>query len=155
VERLAKAFLRSDGDLPHVYAALIDSPEAWGAQPQKFKSPQDFVFSSLRSLNVSPQRPEEVVRSFDLLGQRQYTPGSPAGWPDSARNWDGSDALMHRVLWAAQLAARFDVGMDPVDVASSSLGNYVRAETQTALRRAASSAQALALLLMSPEFQRR
>jgi uncharacterized protein (DUF1800 family) len=155
VDRLAKAFLRSGGDLPHVYAALIDSPEAWGSQPQKFKSPQDFVFSSLRSLNVSPQRPEDVVRSFELLGQRQYTPGSPAGWPDTAGNWDGSDALMHRVLWASQLAARFDSGMDPVDVAGSSLGSYVRPETLTALRRAASSAQALALLLMSPEFQRR
>jgi len=155
VARLAKAFLQSDGYLPHVYAALIDSPEAWAAQPQKFKSPQDFVFSSLRSLNVSPQRPEEVLRSFELLGQRQYTPGSPAGWPDNAKSWDGSDALMHRVLWASQLAAKFAAGTDPVALASSSLGSYVRPETRTALRRAASSTQALALLLMSPEFQRR
>jgi uncharacterized protein (DUF1800 family) len=155
VDRLAKAFLQSGGDLPHVYAALIDSPEAWAAQPQKFKSPQDFLFSSLRSLNVSPQRPEDVVRSFELLGQRQYTPGSPAGWPDGANSWDGSDALMHRVLWASQFAGRYDAGMDPLDVARSSLGSYLRTETLTALRRAASSAQALALLLMSPEFQRR
>jgi len=155
VDRLAKAFLKYDGDLPHVYAALIDSPEAWQAEAQKFKSPQDFVFSSLRSLNVSPQRPEEVVRSFELLGQRQYTPGSPAGWPDSAKSWDGADALMHRVLWASQLAARFDAGTDPLALATSSLGSYARGETLTALRRAASSAQALALLLMSPEFQRR
>ncbi len=155
VGRLADAFLRSGGDLPHVYATLIDSPEAWSAQPRKFKSPQDFVFSSLRSLNVSPQRPEEVVRSFELLGQRQYTPGSPAGWPDAAKNWDGSDALMHRVLWASQLAAKFDAGTDPLEVAGSSLGGYARAATLTALRRAASSAQALALMLMSPEFQRR
>jgi uncharacterized protein (DUF1800 family) len=155
VDRLATAFLKSDGDLPHVYAALIDSPEAWQAEAQKFKTPQDFVFSSLRSLNVSPQRPEEVVRSFELLGQRQYTPGSPAGWPDNAKSWDGSDALMHRVLWASRLAARFDAGMDPVQLAGASLGSYARADTLTALRRAASSAQALALLLMSPEFQRR
>ncbi len=155
VDRLTKAFLHSGGDLPHVYAVLIDSPEAWAAQPQKFKSPQDFLFSSLRSLNVSPQRPEEVVRSFDLLGQRQYTPGSPAGWPDGASNWDGSDALMHRVVWASQLAARVDAGMDPVEVARTTLGGYLRAETESALRRAASSAQALALLLLSPEFQRR
>ncbi len=155
VERLTRAFLKSDGDLPQVYTALIESPEAWSPEPQKLKSPQDFVFSSLRALHVSPQRPEEVVRSFDSLGQRQYTPGSPAGWPDAAKNWDGSDALMHRVLWASQLAARFDASKDPVDLAAASLGSYVRAETLTALRRAASSAQALVLLLMSPEFQRR
>jgi uncharacterized protein (DUF1800 family) len=155
VDRLATAFLKSGGDLPHVYAALIETPEAWQPEARKFKTPQDFVFSSLRALNVSPQRPEEVVRSFELLGQRQYTPGSPAGWPDNAKSWDGSDALMHRVLWATRFADKFEQGLDPVDVAASSLGSYARPETLTALRRAASSGQALALLLMSPEFQRR
>jgi uncharacterized protein (DUF1800 family) len=155
VERVASAFMKSGGDLPHVYTALIDAPEAWQPEARKFKNPQDFVFSSLRALNVSPQKPEEVIKSFELLGQRQYTPGSPAGWPDTAKSWDGSDALMHRVLWAARFADKFDPGTDPVDLAASSLGAYARPETLTALRRAASSAQALALLLMSPEFQRR
>ncbi len=155
VNRLARAFLKYGGDLPHVYAALIESPEAWDAVMRKFKTPEDFVFSTLRSLNVSPRQPEEVLRSFELLGQRQYTPGSPAGWPDTASSWDGSDALMHRVLWASRIAGRFEQGIDPVDVAASSLGNYARPETLTAMRRASSGAQALALLFMSPEFQRR
>ena len=155
VIRVAHAFLKTGGDLPQVYAALIDSPEAWDSGARKFKTPEDFVFSSLRALNVSPAQPEEVIRTFDLLGQRQYTPGSPAGWPDTARSWDGSDALMHRVLWASRVAAKYERGVDPVDVAASSLGAYARPETISALRRAASSGQALALLLMSPEFQRR
>jgi uncharacterized protein (DUF1800 family) len=155
VERVARAFHRSGGDLPHVYAALIEAPEAWDPEPRKFKTPEDFVFSTLRALNISPSRPEEVTRTFELLGQRQYTPGSPAGWPDTSKSWDGSDALMHRVLWASRVAAKYERGIDPVDVAASSLGAYVRPETTTALRRAASSQQALALLLMSPEFQRR
>jgi uncharacterized protein (DUF1800 family) len=155
VARVARAFLKSGGDLPQVYAALIDSPEAWDLESRKFKTPEDFVFSSLRALNVSPGQPEEVVRTFELLGQRQYTPGSPAGWPDTAKSWDGSDALMHRVLWASRLSAKYERGMDPVDVAASSLGAYARPETIAALRRATSSGQALALLLMSPEFQRR
>jgi uncharacterized protein (DUF1800 family) len=155
VERVAAAFLKSGGDLPEVYTALIDAPEAWQTEARKFKTPEDFVFSSLRALNVSPQKPEEAIRSFELLGQRQYTPGSPAGWPDNAKSWDGSDALMHRVLWAARFADKFDQGADPVQLAAASLGAYVRPETLTALRRAASSGQALALLLMSPEFQRR
>jgi uncharacterized protein (DUF1800 family) len=155
VERVAKAFVKSGGDLPHVYAALIEAPEAWDPEMKKFKTPEDFVFSTLRALNVSPFQPDEVTRTFDLLGQRQYTPGSPAGWPDTSRSWDGSDALMHRILWASRVGARFEQGTDPVDVAASSLGGYVRPETVTALRRASSSKQALALLLMSPEFQRR
>ena len=155
VERVAWAFLKTGGDLPHVYAALIEAPQAWDSDARKFKTPEDFVFSTLRSLNVSPGKPEEVLRSFELLGQRQYTPGSPAGWPDTSKSWDGSDALMHRVLWASRAADRYEQGIDPVDLAASSLGGYVRPETVTALRRASSSTQAVALLLMSPEFQRR
>jgi uncharacterized protein (DUF1800 family) len=155
IERLAEAYLKSGGDLPHVYAALIESPDAWSAELRKFKTPEDFVFSTLRSFNAAPRQPEEVIRSFELLGQRQYTPGSPAGWADTAKSWDGSDALMHRILWSSRVAERYDPGIDPLDVAASSLGGYARAATLTALRRAASGPQALALLLMSPEFQRR
>jgi uncharacterized protein (DUF1800 family) len=155
VERISRAFLSSDGDLPQVYSALIDAADAWEAAPRKFKTPEDLVFSTLRAFGASPGKPEEVLRSFEFLGQRQYTPGSPAGWPDIAQAWDGSDALMHRVLWASRAAQHFDSGMDPLLVAASSLGNYARPETLTAVRRAASAPQALALLIMSPEFQRR
>jgi uncharacterized protein (DUF1800 family) len=155
VERVAHAYLNSGGYLPRVYAALIEAPEAWHPEMRKFKTPEDFVFSTLRALDVSPRQPEEVVRSFELLGQRQYTPGSPAGWPDTSKSWDGSDALMHRVLWASRVAAKYERGIDPEDLAASSLGAYARPETVTALRRATSGSQALALLLMSPEFQRR
>lgn len=155
VERLSRAFLKSGGDLPRVYAALIESPEAWDANARKFKTPEDFVFSTFRALHVSPAQPEEVIRTFDLLGQRQYTPGSPAGWPDTSKNWDGSDALMHRVLWASRVGAKYESGVEPMDLAAASLGGYARPETLAALRRAATSGQAVALLLMSPEFQRR
>jgi uncharacterized protein (DUF1800 family) len=155
VNRVARAFVKTGGDLPRVYAALVESPEPWEAGMRKFKTPQDFVFSTLRSLNISPRQPEEVLRSFELLGQRQYTPGSPAGWPDTAKSWDGSDALMRRVLWASRIAGRYEQGIEPADLAALSLGNYARPETVTALRRASSATQAVALLLMSPEFQRR
>jgi uncharacterized protein (DUF1800 family) len=155
VDRVARAFLKSGGDLPQVYAALIESPESWDSNARKFKTPEDFVFSTFRALNVSPTQPEEVIRSFDLLGQRQYTPGSPAGWPDTSKSWDGSDALMHRVLWASRVGAKYESGVEPTDLAAASLGAYARPETLTALRRAATSSQAVALLLMSPEFQRR
>jgi uncharacterized protein (DUF1800 family) len=53
------------------------------------------------------------------------------------------------------VADRYELGTDPIELASASLGAYARPATVTALRRAASGTQALALLLMSPEFQRR
>ncbi|MHB8477385.1 MAG: DUF1800 domain-containing protein [Steroidobacteraceae bacterium] len=155
VERVARVFIKTGGDLPRVYAALIEAPEAWDADMRKFKTPEDFVFSTLRALSATPQKPAEVVRAFELLGQRQYTPGSPAGWPDTAKSWDGSDALLRRVLWASRVAGRYEQGLDPADLALSCLGAYARPETVTALRRASSASQGLTLLLMSPEFQRR
>jgi uncharacterized protein (DUF1800 family) len=155
VARLTRAYLKSDGDLPQVYAALIEAPESWEPAQRKFKTPEDFVFSTLRALDLRPVKPEEVIHAFDLLGQRPYTPGSPAGWADTAGSWDGSDALMHRVLFASRIADRYDGGASPVEVASASLGGFARPETLTALKRASSGDQALALLLMSPEFQRR
>jgi uncharacterized protein (DUF1800 family) len=138
-----------------VYSKLFESPEAWNASLPKFKTPEDLVFSTLRAFESAPTKPEDVIRSFDLLGQRQYTPGSPAGWPDTAKAWDGSDALMHRILWASRMAERYERGVDPQAVAASCLGSFARTETLTALSRAASAQQALALLVMSPEFQRR
>ena len=155
VERVTRAYRESGGELPRVYAALIDAPEAWDAQLRKFKTPEDFVFSTLRALEAAPQKSPEVIRSFELLGQRQYTPGSPAGWADTAKSWDGPDALMHRVLWASRVAERFEKGQSALDLAASCLGGFARPETLAALKRAASGSQALALLLMSPEFQRR
>jgi uncharacterized protein (DUF1800 family) len=155
VARVARAFSKSGGDLLHAYAALIESSEAWNADARKFKTPEDFVFSALRALEATPQQPEEVLRSFELLGQRPYTPGSPAGWPDTAKSWDGSDALMRRVLWSTRAAAKYEKGIPPAQLAVACLGKYARAETLTALSRATSSSQAVALLLMSPEFQRR
>jgi uncharacterized protein (DUF1800 family) len=53
------------------------------------------------------------------------------------------------------MAERCERGVDPQAVAASCLGSYARTETLTALSRAASGQQALALLVMSPEFQRR
>ncbi len=155
VARLAKVYLRSDGDLPQVYGALIDSPEAWNATLQKYKTPQDFVYSTLRSLEVLPEHSEEVMQTFELLGQRQYAPGSPAGWPDTAANWDGADALMRRVLWASRVSARFEQGAAPDALAAATLGSLAGANTLSAIRRAASATQALTLFLLSPEFQRR
>ncbi|HTB27857.1 MAG TPA: DUF1800 domain-containing protein [Steroidobacteraceae bacterium] len=155
VERVAHAYSRSGGNLPEAYAALIESPEAWDPRPRKFKTPEDFVFSTLRALTFTPDKPQEVIHTFDLLGQRQYTPGSPAGWADTASNWDGSDALMHRVLWASQVAARYEGNGAPADLAGAALGGFLRPETSAAIRKASSGSQALALLLMSPEFQRR
>ena len=154
VDRVAQAFIESDGNLPTVYEALVASPEAWGPQAHKLKTPRDYVVSACRALDFLPER-EQMVKSLQQLGQPAYTPGSPAGWPDTEAHWGGSGALMQRIEWANAIAERTGDKVDPMSLAESALGPTLSGHTATALARASSAAQGITLLLVSPEFQRR
>ena len=155
IARLTHAFLASDGDLPSVYEALASWDGAWSPTPAKFKTPQEFVYSALRAFAVLPETPRQLLAPFELLGQPHFKPGSPAGWPDRADDWDGADALMKRIEWSAALGARLGDARSAPDAAQQALGPLVARHTLAALTRATSGSQGLALLLMSPEFQRR
>jgi uncharacterized protein (DUF1800 family) len=155
VERVAKAYSDSDGDLKKVYAALVAEDAAWNPAPAKYKTPFEFVISALRAMNSDPPEGKKLAASFETLGQRTYSPGSPAGWPDTARDWDGADALMKRVEWSLAFAERTASLRDARQVAADAFGGTVSPATARALSRAESNSQALALLFLSPEFQRR
>ncbi|HKR37494.1 MAG TPA: DUF1800 domain-containing protein [Steroidobacteraceae bacterium] len=155
VEGIARAFRDSDGDLPAVYRAVLDTPAAWASPAVKFKTPHELVVSSLRMLDFVPAEPRQIAAPFDLLGQRPYTPGSPAGWPDTATQWDGSDALLKRIEWAGSVAGRVANREQPLSLGERSLGAALNERTRLAITRAASAEQGITLLLASPEFQRR
>jgi uncharacterized protein (DUF1800 family) len=155
VERIAQAFRVSDGDLPTVYRAVLDTPAAWATPAVKFKTPHELVVSSLRMIDFIPAEPRQIAAPFELLGQRPYTPGSPAGWPDTATHWDGADALLKRIEWAGSVAGRMANREQPLDLGERSLGAALNERTRVAMTRAASTQQGITLLLASPEFQRR
>ncbi len=156
VDRLAQAFRRSDGDLPSVYRVLAGAPEAWAAAPAKLKSPEEMVLSSARVLRLGNKAFErQPDAGAGLLGQRVHAAPSPAGWPDAAAEWLGPDAVWKRVEWATRVADRVGTQIDARALAASSLGPLLTASTARQIERAADGAQALALLLLSPEFQRR
>jgi uncharacterized protein (DUF1800 family) len=155
VEHIANAFRDSNGDLPTVHRAVLDIPAAWAGTAAKFKTPHELVVSSLRMLDFVPTEPRQVAAPFDLLGQRPYTPGSPAGWPDTATHWDGPDALLKRIEWAGSVAARVAGRQQPLDLGERALGAALNERTRVAIARAASTEQGITLLLASPEFQRR
>ena len=155
VDRLADAFQRSRGDLPTVYRALIDSPEAWSAAPAKFKTPWEWTLSSLRGLGWRDLRQQELAPLLAQLGQPTWRPGSPAGYDDVAASWAAPDALMRRVETAQRLAALSAGALDARALAPQLLPGGVSAATETAIARAESPATALAMLLASPEFLRR
>ena len=155
VARLARAYQESHGHLPAVYEALVGWEGAWAPAALKYKTPVEFVYSALRALEVTPQQPRALLAPFEVLGQRHWMPGSPAGWPDRAVDWDGADALMKRVEWSVALAARAGDARSATATANAVLDRGLTDHTRTQLAHAASGSQALALLLLSPEFQRR
>ena len=172
VERLAATYLRSSGQLAPVYEALVRSPEAWSPQPAKLKTPEEFVLSALRVLKPGPQFYERndgtlaasalgttalgtTALGITTLGQRTHAAPSPAGWSDQSADWLGPDAVWKRVEWATRTAARIGASTDARALAAQSLGPLLSPATQAQIERAADGPQALALLLMAPEFQRR
>jgi uncharacterized protein (DUF1800 family) len=155
VDRLAKAFTHSHGDLPTVYRALIDTPAAWTEPLAKYKTPNDYIVSTFRGLAQPVAAGRVGVASFELLGQRTFSPGSPAGWPDRSADWDGASALMKRIEWADAVGQRLGNHRNAAALAPDLLGESLSADTRTAISRAASGAQALTLMLTAPEFLRR
>ena len=154
VARLEAAWTRSGGDLAQVARALIDAPETWTPQPAKIKTPYEFIVSAHRALGTRPPRVQPLRQALLDMGQPPFSPPSPEGWPDLAADWAGPDALVKRLNWS-RTAADAAQAADPSAVAASALGARLSERTRLAVARAESRPEALTLLFMSPEFQRR
>lgn len=157
VVRLERAFAESEGDLPTVYAALIAEPEVWHAERSKIRTPWDWLVASARALG--PDRASAMHGNLpgllNQMGQPVWQVNSPAGWGDTALDWAGSGALLTRVEIASLLARRSsDVGR-PAELARDVLGDAMHPSTRDALTSVDDLQLQLALLLASPEFQRR
>jgi uncharacterized protein (DUF1800 family) len=155
VERIAAVFLRTDGDLKAVTGAVLESPEAWREPLAKVKQPQDFVVSSLRATGVTPPDAKPLVGSLRLLGQAPYAAPSPAGWPDTAKDWLGPEALMHRIEWARAFADKLGGAVAPEQVAQTAIAAVADPKTLSIIAAADNPTEGLALVLASREFQRR
>jgi uncharacterized protein (DUF1800 family) len=154
VAKLEQAWIGSGGDLSIVARALITAPESWEPRPAKIKTPYEFIVSAHRALGTTPQRVQPLQQALIAMGQPAYSAPSPEGWPDTAADWAGPDALVKRLDWSKAVADLARV-MDPNTVAANALGARLGERTRLAVARAESRPEALTLFLMSPEFQRR
>ena len=155
VDRLTKVYLASGGNLPTVYRALIESPEPWAPKPLKFKNPWEWSVSALRAVGSRELDPKMATGVLRQLGQPTWQPGSPAGWDDIAASWAGPDALVRRVEVAQRIADKTASSVDARELAEKLYPGSLSEATRTAIARAESPAEGLALLLVSPEFVRR
>ena len=153
VERLAKRFRDTEGDLKEVAKALVAAPEAWAMPRSKLRRPTEWIVASLRATGVSITDVRPIMQVQNLLGEPLWRPPAPNGFADDDATW--LDGLSQRLDVANQMATRIAAAADPNAVFEEALAPIASAETRRTVARAESRTQALALLLMAPEFQRR
>jgi uncharacterized protein (DUF1800 family) len=153
VDRLAKRFMDTKGDLKEVSKTLVLAPEAWDAPRSKLKRPGEWTVASMRVCGMAIADVRRVINTLNLLGEPLWRPPAPKGFSDDNAAW--LDGLPQRLDIANQIARRVGGLIDPEEVADAALGPLASPETRQTLARAESRPQALALLLMAPEFWRR
>jgi uncharacterized protein (DUF1800 family) len=153
--RLESAWMGSQGDLAVVAEALVSAPEAWDPTPAKFKTPYEFIVSSYRAAGSSPMGFQQFGPILTALGQKPFSAPSPKGWPEDAQSWAAPDAIVKRMQFAQAFSAGAVGDRDPKALAAGALGARLSPETAKVIARAESRPEGFALLLMSPEFQRR
>jgi uncharacterized protein (DUF1800 family) len=155
VARLQDVFRKTDGDLRALATALVDSDEAWKAPLTKLRSPYEFLVASGRLLARIPEDPARYLGGLNLLGQPLWSPSGPNGFPDTNAAWAAPEGMKLRLDISAQIASRLGDNIDPRDLLEFAAADAASPETRRTIELAESRQQALALLLMSPEFQRR
>ena len=107
VERMAKTFTKTDGDIAAVMATLAQSREFWAEAKKrsKMKSPLELVVSSLRALEADVKNPQPMMGWFNRMGEPLYGYVPPTGYPDYAESWANAGTLIARMNFGVHLAA--------------------------------------------------
>ena len=158
VASMNTAWRTSGGHLATVYRAMFTSPLAWAPKQSKFRDPYDFVVAAARALGTgrTDQSAAALLRHVRALGQPPFGAPSPQGYGDLEADWLSPDSIVQRINVAAAMASEAD---PDGEVALAMLAEIVDpapgSHTRDAVMRAPSPAGAAALVLASPEFQRR
>jgi uncharacterized protein (DUF1800 family) len=173
VERAARRFRDTGGNIREVVRTIVTSPEFFApeAYRAKVKTPFEFVVSAVRATGADTTNALPLVMAVRTMGMPLYGCQPPTGYADKAEAWVNSGALLNRMNFAVSLTAarpQRGAGVRPAQGASShgtsvtshalvasALAGEISATTAATVAKASTPAQALALVLGSPEFQRR
>lgn len=154
LKSMEDTWLKNHGNIKAVMNCLFDAEETWLDTAQKYKSPREFVISTLRVLTMKKFNDKALLATLTNLGQGPFNAGSPAGFSDDEQDWLGASALMARIDWSTMVSS-YRKRVNAEEVMNRSIGKSTSQLTYNSVMRAESRQQALTLLLMSPEFQRR
>jgi uncharacterized protein (DUF1800 family) len=153
VAKLEATFKDTGGDLKEVAKTLVTADEAWTPQRGKLKTPTLWAVAALRLTGVLPSTIiGRVLGAQASLGQALWRPPAPNGYPDTEAAW--IDDIPRRLDIANEFASHAAANADPLALLDAGLGPLASAATRDTVTRAESRAQALTLLVMSPEFLR-
>ena len=136
VDRMAKTFRESDGDIKAVMHAMIYSPEFWSRETYraKIKTPFELVVSAARALGTDVDMPQPLVGWVGRIGEPIYQCQPPTGYADKADVWVNTGALLNRLNFSLALAGNRMRG-SRTDV-SALLGVESSTDAKAALERA-------------------
>ncbi len=153
VRRVEGVLRDTNGDLRAASLEITRLPGAW-APLAKLRTPQDLVLATLRGAALPAERRPDVTAIMAGLGQPMFNAPFPIGWPDTAAEWAGPEAMMRRIDWAYGFAGRPELP-EPDALAATLVGPLLSPATASAMRGAGSRRDAITILLACPEFQRR
>ena len=105
VDRMAKTFLATNGDIKAVLRTMFDSPEFWSPEVYraKVKTPLEFVVSAARATGAEVTNAQPLVQSLDKLGMPLYGMQTPNGYSWKSEPWVSTGALVSRMNFALVL----------------------------------------------------
>src|SRR6202049_267158 len=106
LERMARTFQSSDGDIRAVLKTMIWSPEFWSRESYraKIKTPFELVVSEVRALGTDVDTPLPLVQWVGRIGEPLYQCQPPTGYADNAEGWGNTGALLNRLNFSLTLA---------------------------------------------------
>jgi uncharacterized protein (DUF1800 family) len=165
VDHVAARYRETGGDLRAVYGALLEHPAAWTDAPGNVKPGFDFIASACRGLALgaeamAPLQPKQINQLFMVpltkMGQEWQKPSGPNGWPEEDQAWITPQGLSARIDWALTVPGRLRPELpDPRLFVTQVLGEGAPETVRFAAGAAETQAEAVALVLASPAFQRR
>jgi uncharacterized protein (DUF1800 family) len=102
VDRMAKEYEASGGDIRSVLRAMIYSPEFWSkkAYRAKVKTPFELVASTARSLNADVEISLPLAQWVGRMGEPLFLCQPPTGYSDKSSTWVNTGALLNRLNFA-------------------------------------------------------
>ena len=170
VDRAAERFRQTKGDLREVVRAIVTSKEFFAPEVYraKVKTPFEFVASAVRATEADSINAMPLVQTLRELGMPPYQCQPPTGYADKAEAWVNAGALLNRMNFAVALTegrvrgVRAPVASDGESIQAAReeivdrvLAGDLSSSTRETVAKASRPSQAVALLLGSPEFQRR